>query len=179
MKLELLKNYNKSYDVEFVQYFFFFFQIVVLVVRKLDIGWFDWLNMGLVVINGGLDLKIIVDLNQDKVFYWLNCYVVLESLFYKSLVDFKGKIIGVGVFGVILDFVVWEIMRKYGFEYFKDYNMIEVKFFMMEVMLRDGKIDCGNFLNFFWYKVQEKGGLRVFFIYWDVFDFGQEIMYVV
>jgi len=175
---ELLKHNKKSYDLELVQYFASSAQIPVLAAEKIDIGWLDWSNMSSAVINGGLDIKIIADLNQDKDPYWSNAYAVLDVSPYKNPADLKGKTIGVGAFGGIPDFVVREIMKKYGLEYPKDYNMVEVQLPTMEAMLRDGKIDCGNFLNNIWYRAQQKGGLRILFTHRDVFNPGQEIMHV-
>jgi len=178
MKPELLKHNKKSYDLELVQYFGSSPQIPILAAEKIDIGWLAWSDMSSAVINAGIDIKIIADCSQDRDPYWSNAYAVLDNSPYKTPADLKGKTIGVGAFGATPDFVVREIMKKYGLKHPNDYNMIEVQYPTVEAMLREGKLDCGNFLNSFWYRAQKKGGLRILFTHRDVFNPNQEVMHV-
>jgi len=178
MKPELLKHDNKSYKLDLIQYFSGSPQIPVLAAKKLDLCWFSWDNFSTTIVNAGLDLKIIADIFQDKNDHWSNCYAVLDKSPTKNPGDLRGKTIGIGSFGTTPDFAVREMMKRYQMEYPRDYNLVEVKLPAMEAMLRDGKIDCGNFIITIWNQAQKKGGLRKLFTNRDIYGESQELMYV-
>lgn len=164
-KPEILKNYGKSYVVEGISFRGTSPQIQAFAAKELEVGYLAYASFPFAITKARLDVKIVADMFQDGVpgfapnTYW----TVLADSPIKKIEDLRGKTIGINLFNTGVDINLRTMMKKYGMEYPRDYNIVEVSFPNQEAFLREKKIDVACLILPFWYPARQRGGIRHLF----------------
>lgn len=163
-KTDILKNYGKSYVVEYFHFQGSSPQIQAMAAGELEGASLAFSSFANAIMNAKLDLRIAADLFQDGVpGYMAIPWMVTEKSGYKKVEDLRGKTIAINVFGAGVDAAMRAVMAKHGMTFKKDYQVVEVAFPHIETFLREGKIDAGVFVQPFYSIAKKKGGLKTIF----------------
>jgi NitT/TauT family transport system substrate-binding protein len=117
--------------------------ITALATGDLDVAEMAFGSFGLAIQNAHMDdLRVIADEMQDGMPGYLSIpYVVLKEGPVKTVADMKGRVAATNVVGSGTDIGMRTLLRRYGLEDKRDYSEIEVSYFSMKDMLRQGKAD--------------------------------------
>lgn len=163
-KKELLKHYGKSYVVDAIYFRGTSAAMQAMAAKELDISYNSFSGLANVLINGGLDLKVISDVSG-----WASGghqgpeYVVREDSPIKSLPDLKGKVLATNALGSGFHYAMVAALKKVGLREKADYTVVEVRLPAMEATLREGRVDLATAMAPFLYAMESRGGVRRLF----------------
>ena len=143
VKPELAPHLGKSYTLDPIHFRGTAPMITALATGDLDVGEMAFGSFGLAIQNAHMDdLRVIADEMQDGAPGYLSIpYVVLKNGPVKTVADMKGRVAATNVVGSGTDIGMRTLLRKYGLEDKRDFSEIEVSYFSMKDMLRQGKAD--------------------------------------
>jgi NitT/TauT family transport system substrate-binding protein len=111
-----------------------------------------------------LDVKAVADIIQDGVpGYHSDSLFVRSDSGIKSVMDLKGKRIGINAIGSAIDTAVKVMFKEHGPLEQRDYTIIEASFPNIPIMLEEGKIDMGPVLQPFHEQLLRTGKFQVLF----------------
>ncbi|MBI3089031.1 MAG: ABC transporter substrate-binding protein [Candidatus Tectomicrobia bacterium] len=159
MEPSLLKHYGKSYTVDYVLFRGTSPQIQAFAAKELDVGYLAYASLPFAIVKGNLDIKVVADLSQEREGSHSSVWVALEGSGIKSPKDLKGKRIGINLHNTAVSIATQLKLRQYGYEWPRDYQMVEVNFPAQEAFLREKKIDAACLVGPFLFKALKNGGL--------------------
>jgi sulfonate transport system substrate-binding protein len=142
-KPELALHLGKSYALDPIHFRGTAPMITALATGDLDVAEMAFGSFGLAIQNAHMDdLRVIADEMQDGVQNYLSIpYVVLKDGPVKTVADMRGRVAATNVVGSGTDIGMRALLRRYGLEDKRDYSEIEVSYFSMKDVLRQGKAD--------------------------------------
>ena len=149
-KPEILKNYGKTYEVEWVRFAGSGDAMPALVAGKLD----ACLATPFPMANA---------LNQSRV------PVVRTDGGISKFADLKGKTFGVNAIGGTLDMGVRIMARKAGLDPERDITVVEARPPFLAGMVRDNKIQAATLFQPFYEEAMAKGDLKVLYTSSDIY----------
>lgn len=174
---DLLKNYGKSYQIEWYPFSGGGDAMPALAANKLDgsiITPYPFVNA---VLKAKLDLTAV---NQIHSFgeegHFADQWVVRTDSGINTPKDLKGKVIAINAIGSTLDMGVRIVMNRYGYEAGKDYTIVEAKPAYIPSMVQDKKLDCGVAFQPFYTQAHIRGGIKD--IADDITIYGEPVDYV-
>ncbi len=163
-KKDILKHYGKSYVVEPIYFRATSIALQAMAAGELDISYIAFSSLGIAILNGGIDIKVINELgrwgsegHQGPVF------MVLDDSPIKSVKDLKGKILSTSAKGSGFHYAMLANLKKAGLSDKKDFTVVEVRIPAMEAALRQKKVDLIIGTPPFLYIMEKKGGVRRLF----------------
>ena len=165
---QVLKNYGKTYTLEWFQFAGTAPQATALAAGGLDAATLASLSLAESIDKIGLDVKVTGGIIMEVSPNFTSTWLVLENSGINAVKDLKGKTIGVNVYGASLDHIQRAILRKAGLDPEKDVKILEISFGLMEATLRKGDIQCGAFPQPFLFRAMDKGGVRPLFRLGDI-----------
>jgi ABC-type nitrate/sulfonate/bicarbonate transport system substrate-binding protein len=165
---EVLKNYNKTYTLEWFQFAGTAPQATALAAGGLDAATLASLSLAESIDKVGLDVKVTGGIIMEVSPNFTSTWLVLENSGINAVRDLKGKTLGVNVYGASLDHIQRAILRKAGLDPEKDVKILEISFGLMEATLRKGDIQCGAFPQPFLFRAVDKGGVKPLFRLGDI-----------
>lgn len=159
----LLKNLNKSYKVEWINFPASVAIIQALASKNLDAGGVSIIPVARTIEQKAANLKIVADIASERPGGFQTTWVTLESTGIKSVADLKGKTMGVASYGSTTDLLGRAILKKAGIDPDRDVKRIDVRFPVMESALRKGEIVAGELAQPFFAAAKARGGIRVLF----------------
>jgi len=165
---QVLKNYGKTYTLEWFQFAGTAPQATALAAGGLDAATLASLSLAESIDKIGLDVKVTGGIIMEVSPNFTSTWLVLENSGINAVKDLKGKTVGVNVYGASLDHIQRAILRKAGLDPEKDVKILEISFGLMEATLRKGDIQCGAFPQPFLFRAMDKGGVRPLFRLGDI-----------
>jgi ABC-type nitrate/sulfonate/bicarbonate transport system substrate-binding protein len=165
---QVLKNYGKTYTLEWFQFAGTAPQATALAAGGLDAATLASLSLAESIDKVGLDVKVTGGIIMEVSPNFTSTWLVLENSGINAVKDLKGKTVGVNVYGASLDHIQRAILRKAGLDPEKDVKILEISFGLMEATLRKGDIQCGAFPQPFLFRAMDKGGVRPLFRLGDI-----------
>ncbi len=162
-KPDLLKNLNKSYKVEWINFPASVAIIQALASKNLDAGGVSIIPVARTIEQKAANLRIVADIASERPGGFQTTWVTLESTGIKSVADLKGKTMGVASYGSTTDLLGRAILKKAGIDPDRDVKRIDVRFPVMESALRKGEIVAGELAQPFFAAAKARGGIRVLF----------------
>jgi NitT/TauT family transport system substrate-binding protein len=163
-KPEILKYYGKSYTVEPILFRGSTPQLTAMAAGETDMGAFAPLALALAVQKAHLDVKAVADIIQDGLpDYHSDSFFVRTDSGIKSVMDLKGKRIGMNAIGSAADTAMKVMFKEHGPLEQRDYTLIEASFPNIPIMLEEGKIDMGPVLQPFHEQLLKTGRYQVLF----------------
>jgi sulfonate transport system substrate-binding protein len=145
-KPELLKNYRRSYDIEFVRVRGSGQQIPALVANELQFGGLSAATMALAIQNAKLtDLRIVACGGQDGIDdYFSGEFSVLADSPIKTIADLKSHIIATTGIGGSTDMALRKLLTDNGLDLKRDISFVELDFANMLPALTEKRIDMAS-----------------------------------
>ncbi len=142
-KPELAPHLGKTYTLDPIHFGGTAPMITALATNDLDIGEMAFGSFGNAIQNAHMnDVRVIADEMQDGVPGYLSIpYVVMKDGPIKTIADLKGKVVATNVIGSGTDIGQRAYLRKNGLEDKRDYSELEVTYFSMKDMMKQGKVD--------------------------------------
>ena len=165
---QVLKNYGKTYTLEWFQFAGTAPQATALAAGGLDAATLASLSLAESIDKIGLDVKVTGGIIMEVSPNFTSTWLVLENSGINAVKELKGKTVGVNVYGASLDHIQRAILRKAGLDPEKDVKILEISFGLMEATLRKGDIQCGAFPQPFLFRAMDKGGVRPLFRLGDI-----------
>ena len=165
---QILKNYGKTYTLEWFQFAGTAPQATALAAGGLDAATLASLSLAESIDKIGLDVKVTGGIIMEVSPNFTSTWLVLENSGINAVKDLKGKTVGVNVYGASLDHIQRAILRKAGLDPEKDVKILEISFGLMEATLRKGDIQCGAFPQPFLFRAMDKGGVKPLFRLGDI-----------
>jgi ABC-type nitrate/sulfonate/bicarbonate transport system substrate-binding protein len=165
---QVLKNYGKTYTLEWFQFAGTAPQATALAAGGLDAATLASLSLAESIDKVGLDVKVTGGIIMEVSPNFTSTWLVLENSGINAVKDLKGKTVGVNVYGASLDHIQRAILRKAGLDPEKDVKILEISFGLMEATLRKGDIQCGAFPQPFLFRAMDKGEVRPLFRLGDI-----------
>jgi len=111
-----------------------------------------------------LDVKAVADIIQDGLpDYHSDSFFVRTDSGIKSVMDLRGKRIGMNAIGSAADTAMKVMFKEHGPLEQRDYTLIEASFPNIPIMLEEGKIDMGPVLQPFHEQLLKTGRYQVLF----------------
>ncbi len=160
---EAFPELGKSYRIEWTQFQGTAPMVQAMISNALDCSSQAPLSLGQGVVNGKLDAYIVAQhagetANSFSVYWGVN-----QDSPIKTVVDLKGKTIGVNVIGSGVHGQMSMILKKNGLDPTKDVKLVETGFPGSEAALRGGRVDAAVFVQPFAARAEGKGGIRKLF----------------
>lgn len=165
---QVLKNYGKTYTLEWFQFAGTAPQATALAAGGLDAATLASLSLAESIDKVGLDVKVTGGIIMEVSPNFTSTWLVLENSGINAVKDLKGKTVGVNVYGASLDHIQRAILWKAGLDPEKDVKILEISFGLMEATLRKGDIQCGAFPQPFLFRAMDKGEVRPLFRLGDI-----------
>jgi ABC-type nitrate/sulfonate/bicarbonate transport system substrate-binding protein len=142
-KKDLAKHLGQSYVFEPVRYAGTPPMITAIANGELEISNLAYSTLAVAIQNAGMDdLRIIADEFRDGVEgYYSQEYMVLADGPIKKVEDLKGKVVMTNAVGSAVDVAMRAMLRKFGLEDKRDYQVVESAFPTMRAMLTEKKVD--------------------------------------
>jgi len=136
-KPELAPHLGKSYTLDPIH-----FRGTAPMITALATGDLDVAEMAFGSFAHMSDLRVIADEMQDGAPGYLSIpYVVMKNGPVKTVADMKGRVAATNVVGSGTDIGMRTLLRKHGLEDKRDYSEIEVSYFSMKDVMKQGKAD--------------------------------------
>jgi len=169
-KQDILKNYGKTYEVEWVRFAGSGDAMPALVAGKLDGCLATPFPMANAINQSRVPVTIIHQLLSfgfDG--YYDDATVVRTDSGINKVADLKGKTFGVNAIGGTLDMGVRIIAKKAGFNPDKDLTIVEARPPFLAGMVRDNKIQAATLFQPFFEEAMSKGDLKVLYQTSDIY----------
>jgi len=169
-KPELLKNYGKTYEVEWVRFAGSGDAMPALVAGKLDACLATPFPMANAINQSRVPVTIVHQLLSfgfDG--YYDDATVVRADSGIAKVADLKGKTFGVNAIGGTLDMGVRIIAKKAGLNPDKDLTVVEARPPFLAAMVRDNKIQAATLFQPFFEEAMGKGDLKVLYQTSDIY----------
>src|SRR3982751_1384103 len=169
-KPEILKNFGKSYDVEWVRFSGSGDAMPALVAGKLDACLATPFPMANAINQSRVPVTIVHQLLSfgfDG--YYDDATVVRADSGIANVGDLKGKTFGVNAIGGTLDMGVRIITKKAGLNPEKDLTVVEARPPFLAAMVRDNKIQAATLFQPFFEEAMGKGALKVLYQTSDIY----------
>jgi sulfonate transport system substrate-binding protein len=142
-KKDLAKHLGQSYLFEPVRYAGTPPMITAIANGELEVSNLAYSTLAVAIQNAGMDdLRIIADEFRDGVAdYYSQEYMVLADGSVKKVEDLKGKVVATNAVGSAVDVAMRAMLRKFGLEDKRDYQVVESPFPTMRAMLSEKKVD--------------------------------------
>ncbi len=169
-KPDILKNYGKTYEVEWVRFAGSGDAMPALVAGKLDGCLATPFPMANAINQSRVPVTIIHQLLSfgfDG--YYDDATVVRTDSGINKVADLKGKTFGVNAIGGTLDMGVRIIMKKAGLNPDKDLTIVEARPPFLAGMVRDNKIQAATLFQPFFEEAMAKGDLKILYQTSDIY----------
>ena len=169
-KPEILKNYGKTYEVEWVRFAGSGDAMPALVAGKLDACLATPFPMANALNQSRVPVTIVHQLLSfgfDG--YYDDATVVRTDGGISKFADLKGKTFGVNAIGGTLDMGVRIMARKAGLDPERDITVVEARPPFLAGMVRDNKIQAATLFQPFYEEAMAKGDLKVLYTSSDIY----------
>ena len=169
-KPDILKNYGKTYEVEWVRFAGSGDAMPALVAGKLDACLATPFPMANAINQSRVPVTIVHQLLSfgfDG--YYDDATVVRADSGINKVADLKGKTFGVNAIGGTLDMGVRIMARKAGLNPEKDLTVVEARPPFLANMVRDNKIQAATLFQPFFEEAMAKGDLKVLYQSSDIY----------
>ncbi len=169
-KPEVLKNYGKTYEVEWVRFAGSGDAAPALVASKLDGALATPFPMANAIFQSRVPVPIVHQLLSfgfDG--HYDDATVVRADSGINKIADMKGKIFGVNAIGGTVEQGVWILARKSGLNPERDLTIVEGRPPFLPAMVRDNKIQAATLFQPFYEEAMAKGDMKVLFTTSDVY----------
>ena len=169
-KQDILKNYGKTYEVEWVRFAGSGDAMPALVAGKLDGCLATPFPMANAINQSRVPVTIIHQLLSfgfDG--YYDDATVVRTDSGINKVADLKGKTFGVNAIGGTLDMGVRIIAKKAGLNPEKDLTIVEARPPFLAGMVRDNKIQAATLFQPFFEEAMSKGDLKILYQTSDIY----------
>ena len=169
-KQDILKNYGKTYEVEWVRFAGSGDAMPALVAGKIDGCLATPFPMANAINQSRVPVVIVHQLLSfgfDG--YYDDATVVRADSGIKKVADLKGKTFGVNAIGGTLDMGVRIMARKAGLNPDKDLTVVEARPPFLAGMVRDNKIQAATLFQPFFEEAMGKGDLKVLYQSSDIY----------
>jgi sulfonate transport system substrate-binding protein len=169
-KPEILKNYGKTYEIEWVRFAGSGDAMPALVAGKLD----GCLATPFPMANAINQSRVPVTIVHQLLSFGFDGYyddstVVRADSGINKFADLKGKTFGVNAIGGTLDMGVRIMARKAGLDPERDINVVEARPPFLPGMVRDNKIQAATLFQPFYEESMAKGDLKVLYTSSDIY----------
>jgi NitT/TauT family transport system substrate-binding protein len=172
LKQNVLKNYGKSYTLDMTFTRGTPEAAALLAAGQVDVATLSSPAFATVIVKDAVPggLTIISDNYQDgHPGNATNSFMVLKDSPIKSVVDLKGKKIGINAFASAVDLALRVVLKKNGIDPRRDVEIVEIAFPNIASAIREKRIDCGVLVIPFLAVESPKGDLRPVFTGGDAF----------
>ena len=172
LKQNVLKNYGKSYTLEMTFTRGTPEAAALLAAGQADVATLSGPAFATVIVKDAVPagLTIISDNYQDgHPGNATNSFMVLKDSPIKSVMDLKGKKIGINAFASAVDLALRVVLKKNGIDPRRDVEIVEIAFPNIASAIREKRIDCGVLVIPFLAVESPKGDLRPVFTGGDAF----------
>ena len=169
-KQDILKNYGKTYEVEWVRFAGSGDAMPALVAGKLDGCLATPFPMANAINQSRVPVTIIHQLLSfgfDG--YYDDATVVRTDSGINKVADLKGKTFGVNAIGGTLDMGVRIIAKRAGLNPDKDLTIVEARPPFLAGMVRDNKIQAATLFQPFFEEAMSKGDLKILYQTSDIY----------
>jgi len=174
---DLLKNYGKTYQIEWYTFSGGGDAMPALAANKLDGSLMTPYPFANAILKAKLDLTAVNQLiSFGEEGHYADQWVVRIDSGINSPKDLKGKVIGINAIGSTLDMGVRIVLNRYGYVAGKDYTIVEAKPPHIPSMVQDKKLDCGVTFQPFYTQAHLRGGIKD--IADDITIYGEPVDYV-
>jgi ABC-type nitrate/sulfonate/bicarbonate transport system substrate-binding protein len=178
-KPEILKNFGKSYDVEWVRFSGSGDAMPALVAGKLD----ACLATPFPMANALNQSKVPVTIVHQLLSFGFDGYyddftVVRADSGITKVADLKGKVFGVNAIGGTVDQGVRIIAKKNGLNPDRDLTIVEARPPALAAMVRDNKIQAATLFQPFFEEAMAKGDLKILYKTSDIYGTATDYVFM-
>jgi ABC-type nitrate/sulfonate/bicarbonate transport system substrate-binding protein len=169
-KPEILKNFGKSYDVEWTRFSGSGDAMPALVAGKLDACLATPFPMSNALNQSHVPVTIVHQLLSFGFDGYYDDYTVVRAdSGINKVSDLKGKVFGVNAIGGTVDQGVRIIARKNGLNPDSDLTIVEARPPFLATMVRDNKIQAATLFQPFFEEAMAKGDLKILYKCSDIY----------
>ncbi|MBI5112265.1 MAG: ABC transporter substrate-binding protein [Rhodovulum sp.] len=178
-KTEILRHYGRSYTVEPIYFQGTSVALQAMAARELDVSYIAFSSLGLAILNGGLDLKVIADVaGWSSKGHQGPEYLVRADSGIATLADLRGKVLATSARGSGFHYAMLANLKKAGLVEKTDFTVVEVRLPAMEATLREKKVDLVTATPPFLQTMERNGGVRRLFRPEDAMGEVQSLVHV-
>lgn len=176
----LLKNYGKTYEIEWVVFRGGGAAMPALASNQVDGTFLSPFPLANAISKAKLDLTVVHQLiSMGEKGHYADTLIVRDDGVINSLRDLKGKVIGVNNIGGTNEMGVRILLGKYGYKGGKDYTIIEGRPPQLPSMVRDKKVDAAFVFQPFYGAGHMAGGFKDLATTVDVYGGPQDYLCMV
>jgi ABC-type nitrate/sulfonate/bicarbonate transport system substrate-binding protein len=169
-KPEILKNFGKSYDVEWIRFSGSGDAMPALVAGKLDACLATPFPMANALNQSRVPVTIVHQLLSFGFDGYYDDYTVVRAdSGISKVADLKGKVFGVNAIGGTVDQGVRIIAKKNGLDPERDLTIVEARPPALAPMVRDNKIQAATLFQPFFEEALAKGDLKILYKTSDIY----------
>jgi len=169
-KPEILKNFGKSYDVEWIRFSGSGDAMPALVAGKLDACLATPFPMANALNQSRVPVTIVHQLLSFGFDGYYDDYTVVRAdSGISKVADLKGKVFGVNAIGGTVDQGVRIIAKKNGLDPERDLTIVEARPPALAPMVRDNKIQAATLFQPFFEEAMAKGDLKILYKTSDIY----------
>lgn len=169
-KPEVLKNFGKSYDVEWVRFAGSGDAMPALVAGNLDACLATPFPMANALFKSKVPVTVVHQLLSFGVDdHYDDATVVRADSGINKVTDLKGKVIGVNAIGGTVDMGMRIIAKKHGLDPDRDFTIVEGRPPALPTMVRDNKVQAATLFQPFFEQAVAKGDMKVLFRSSDIY----------
>ncbi len=177
---DLLKNYGKSYEVDWVVFRGGGEAMPALASNNVDGTFISPFPFANAIMKAKLDLTAVHQVvSMGEKGHYGDTWIVRDDGLINSPKDLKGRIIGVNAIGSTSEMGVRILLGRYGYEAGKDFTIVEGRPPHLPSMLKDKKIDCAVVFQPFYSAAHMKGGIKDLASTVDIYGGPQDYLFVV
>lgn len=172
------RHYGKSYVVEPIRMQGGGATLTALAAGETDIGTLAPPNLVTGVTEAKLNIRVIGSQISTEVPGYLFTHFWVRGTEIKKIEDLKGKVIAVNARGANVDAAARMVLRRYGLEAAKDFQITEVRFPAMVAALESKRIDAGPLVPPFNLIAGKNPELKPLFSVHDAFGAVETLMFM-